>query len=197
MTWLDYITRLNNCIVTYTTGTSGTSLLSFSRWLLLPPRLDLVCSPLEATAAMINTSICLILSFVLSMVTAMLLVDRTAILMVIKLILAAAIVILFIGSVTRYGRRPMWLAIGLVAVTTLLLLIAYLMDRSPFEAGYVPLFIGEVLAMNLWVVGESAYRIGRKTNPTRALRVTAAVTLGGLTLGWLFYFWFFFLFKDS
>ena len=51
--------------------------------------------------------------------------------------------------------------------------------------------------MNLWVVGESAYRIGRKTNPTRALRVTAAVTLGGLTLGWLFYFWFFFLFKDS
>jgi len=146
---------------------------------------------------MINTLVCLVFSFILSAVTAMLLVDRVALLMVGKLILAGVIVIGFIWAVTRYGRRPMWLAIGLVAVTTLLLLIAYLMDRSPFEAGYVPLFIGEVLAMNLWVVGESAYRIGRTTNPTRALRVTAAVTLGGLTLGWLFYFWFFFLFNDS
>ena len=146
---------------------------------------------------MINTLVCLVFSFVLSGVTAMLLVSKIAILMIVNLIVAAALAVGFIWSVTRYGRKPIWLSLGLVAAATTVLLIAYLMDKSPFEAGYVPLIVGEVLIMNLWVVGESAYRICRKTNPARAIWVTATATLSGLTLGWGGYFWFFFLFNDS
>jgi hypothetical protein len=146
---------------------------------------------------MISTLVCLLFSFILSAVASVLLVSKIPALMIINLIAASVLVVGFIWSVIRYGRRPIWWVLGLVAGTTLVLLIAYLMGRSPFEAGYVPLIVGEVLAMNVVVVGESAYRINRATNSTRALRVTAAVTLGGLTLGWLNYFWFFFLFNDT
>jgi hypothetical protein len=146
---------------------------------------------------MISTLVCLLFSFILSAVASVLLVSKIPALMIINLIAASVLVVGFIWSVIRYGRRPIWWVLGLVAGTTLVLLIAYLMGRSPFEAGYVPLIVGEVLAMNVVVVGESAYRINRATNSTRALRVTAAVTLGGLTLGWLNYFWFFFLFNDA
>lgn len=146
---------------------------------------------------MISTLVCLLFSFILSAVASVLLVSKIPALMIINLIAASVLVVGFIWSVIRYGRQPIWWVLGLVGGTTLVLLIAYLMGRSPFEAGYVPLIVGEVLAMNVVVVGESAYRINRATNSTRALRVTAAVTLGGLTLGWLNYFWFFFLFNDT
>jgi hypothetical protein len=146
---------------------------------------------------MMSTSICLIFSFILSAVASVLLVSKIAALMVVNLLVASVLVVGFIWSVTRYGRKPIWWLLGGVGVVTVVLLIAYLMDRSPFEAGYVPLIGGEVLAMNIWVVGESAYRICRKTSPARARLVTATVTLSGLTLGWLNYFWFFFLFKNA
>lgn len=146
---------------------------------------------------MINTFICFVLSFLLSAVTASLLTASTPILMVVKLLVAVGLVITFIRAVVHHGRKPMWIVIGLIGLITVILLLLYLAGWTLFEAGYIPFLVGEVLAMNVAVVGELAYQLRRKTNPSRSLFITTTVTLTGLLLGWSIFFWFLFGFKDA
>ncbi len=130
------------------------------------------------------TVLCLVLSFLFSLISSAVLLAQSVWLMVLKLLVAVGSVIWFIQAVRQQGRQPIWTVLWGVAAVTAALMIAYLMGYTPFEAGYIPFAAGYLLALNVLVVGEAAYRLSR-SHPQQSLLVTATVTLSGLGLGWL------------
>jgi hypothetical protein len=134
------------------------------------------------------TALCLVLSFLFSLVSSAVLYSQSVWLMVLKLLVAVGSVIAFIQAVIQQGRQPIWTGLWGVAAVTAALIIAYLMGYTSFDAGYIPFAAGYLLALNLLVVGEAAYRLSR-SHPQHSLLITATVTLSGIGLGWLWLLW--------
>ncbi|MFM7425374.1 MAG: hypothetical protein ACKO7W_10355 [Elainella sp.] len=130
------------------------------------------------------TVFCLGLSFLFSFVSSAVLLSQSVWLMVLKLGIAVGSVLLFIRAVIQQGRQPIWTTLWSVAAVTAVLMLAYFMGYTPFDAGYVPFAAGYILALNVLVVGESAHRLAH-SHPQFSLLITATVTLSGLGLGWL------------
>lgn len=133
---------------------------------------------------MLQTVLCLVLSFLFSLISSAVLLSQSVWLMILKLLIAVGSVIAFIQAVIHQGRQPIWTTLWGVAAVTAALMIAYLMGYTPFDAGYIPFAAGYILALNVLVVGESAHRLAR-SHPQSSLLITATVTLAGLGLGWL------------